>query len=137
MTDAPLAFWLALVDRLVEERFAAALEEHGITRMQWRILGVLTAGPATPDAVQAALTDLPPGEDDETPAEELGELIDSGWVTSDGELTITDRGTMAHDRVAEVVAGLRNTLTNGVTDEEQTATAAVLERMARNLGWTG
>ncbi len=89
MTDAPLAFWLALVDRLVEERFAAALEEHGITRTQWRILGVLTAGPATPDAVQAALTDLPASEDDETPAEELGELIESGWVTSDGDLTIT------------------------------------------------
>ncbi len=38
---------------------------------------------------------------------------------------------MAHDRVAEVVAGLRNTLTNGITDEEQAATAVVLERMAR------
>src|SRR6185436_8524242 len=37
-----LAYWLALVDRLVEERFSAALEEHGVTRLQWRIRWVLS-----------------------------------------------------------------------------------------------
>ncbi len=49
---------------------------------------------------------------------------------------ITDRGAAAHDRLADVVDELRATLTEGLTDEEQAATAVALERMARNLGWS-
>ena len=77
-----LAHWLALVDRLVEERFSAALEEHGVTRLQWRILVVLVDGPATADELETALAELPPTDSEETPAEELEELLDSGWVLS-------------------------------------------------------
>jgi hypothetical protein len=40
------------------------------------------------------------------------------------------------DRLADVVDELRATLTEGLTDEEQAATAVALERMARNLGWS-
>jgi len=33
MTDQrPIGFWLKLVDRLIDERFALTLEEHGVTR---------------------------------------------------------------------------------------------------------
>ena len=28
----PLGFWLKLVDSLIDEQFAATLEEHGVTR---------------------------------------------------------------------------------------------------------
>jgi hypothetical protein len=136
MAERPLAYWLALVDRLVEERFSAALEEHGVTRVQWRVLGVLASGPATAADLEGALTDMPPEPGGTTAAEELGELVDSGWVVADGSYTITDRGAAAYDRLADVVDELRATLTEGLTDEEQAATGVALERMARNLGWS-
>jgi DNA-binding MarR family transcriptional regulator len=132
-----LAFWLALVDRLVEERFSTALEEHGVTRTQWRILGALSEGGATAEQIDAALADMPPGADDETPAEELDELIESEWVVADGTFALTDRGRAAYERLDEVVVELRGSLIEGIGEEEQRATADVLERMARNLGWNG
>jgi DNA-binding MarR family transcriptional regulator len=135
MAERPLAFWLALVDRLVEERFSAALEEHGVTRVQWRVLNVLASGPASAADLEGALTDRPPAEGGSA-AEELAELVESGWVHTDGVYAITDRGAGAHDRLADVVDELRATLTQGLTDEEQSATAVALERMARNLGWS-
>lgn len=135
MAERPLAFWLALVDRLVEERFSSALEEHGVTRVQWRVLNVLASGAASGADLQGALTDMPPAEGGSA-EEELAELVESGWVHIDGVYTITDRGAGAHDRLADVVDELRATLTEGLTDEEQSATAIALERMARNLGWS-
>jgi DNA-binding MarR family transcriptional regulator len=136
MAEKPLAFWLALVDRLVEERFSAALEEHGVTRMQWRVLGVLAAGPASAEDLEGTLAELPGEEPGGSAAEELTELVESGWVTDDDGYRITERGAGAHARLAEVVEALRATLAEGLTDEEQAATAFALERMARNLGWS-
>lgn len=136
MADRPLAFWLALVDRLVEEKFSGALEEHGVTRIQWRVLGVLASGPASGTDLENALADMPPDEDGSSASDELTELVESGWVQSDGDYSITERGAAAHDRLADVVDELRATLTEGLTGEEQSATAVALERMARNLGWT-
>jgi DNA-binding MarR family transcriptional regulator len=140
MAERPLGFWLALVDSLVEERFSAALEEHGVTRTQYRVLGVLASGPASAADLDGALSDMPRDPDGITATEDLAELVDSGWVhavveSGDGSYTITDRGAAAHDRLADVVDDLRATLTEGLTDEEQAATAVALERMARNLGW--
>ena len=135
MADRPLAFWLALVDRLVEEKFSGALEEHGVTRTQWKVLGVLASGPASGADLEGALADMPPDSAGGSAADELAELVESGWVKSDGDYTITDRGLAAHDRLADMVDELRASLTVGLTDEEQAATADALERMARNLGW--
>ena len=115
-----LAYWLALVDRLVEERFSAALEEHGVTRLQWRILGVLSRGAANAEELDTALAELPPTDSDETPAEELDELMDSGWVLAgDGRFTLTERGQSAYDGLAEVVTELRTNLIDGIAPEEQ------------------
>jgi DNA-binding MarR family transcriptional regulator len=136
MADRPLAFWLALVDRLVEEKFSGALEEHGVTRTQWKVLTMLASGPASGADLERALADMPPDADGSSGADELAELVESGWVHSDGDYSITDRGAAAHDRLADVVDGLRATLTEGLTDEEQAAAAVSLERMARNLGWS-
>lgn len=135
MAEKPLAFWLALVDRLVEERFSSALEEHGVTRTQWRVLSVLASGPASAADLEGSLADMPT-EDGGPAADELAELVESGWVHSDGQYTITERGAAAYDRLADGVDELRATLIDGLTDEEQAATAVALERMARNLGWS-
>lgn len=136
MAERPLAYWLALVDRLVEESFAGALEEHGVTRTQYRVLGVLADGPTTAADLEAAMSDLPPDADGISAADELAELVESGWVVGGETYTITDRGTAAHARLDEMVDALRATLTAGLSDDEQAATAAALEQMARNLGWT-
>ncbi|MCU1534906.1 MAG: transcriptional regulator, partial [Glaciihabitans sp.] len=32
----PIGFWLKLVDRMIDEQFAATIEEHGVTRRQWQ-----------------------------------------------------------------------------------------------------
>lgn len=135
MAERPLAFWLALVDRLVEERFSSALEEHGVTRVQWRVLNVLASGAASGADLQGALTDMPPVEGGSA-EEELAELVESGWVLAGETYAITDRGAAAHERLTEGVEALRTTLTTGLSAEEQSATAAALERMARNLGWS-
>ncbi|HWM34850.1 MAG TPA: MarR family transcriptional regulator [Pseudolysinimonas sp.] len=135
MAEKPLAFWLALVDRLVEERFSSALEEHGVTRAQWRVLGVLASAPATASDLEAALAEMP-AEPGSSPADELAELVESGWVLAGESYAITDRGAAAHERLTEGVDALRTTLTTGLSAEEQSATASALERMARNLGWS-
>ncbi|MBX3195237.1 MAG: MarR family transcriptional regulator [Schumannella sp.] len=136
MAEQPLAFWLALVDRLVEERFSAALEEHGVTRTQWRILGVLGSGPASAAGLEGMLAEVPTDEPGSTATDELSELVESGWVTAGESYTLTERGAAAHDRIDDGIDALRATLTSGLSEQEQAATASALERMARNLGWT-
>jgi len=135
MATRTLASWLALVDRLVEQRFSGTLDEHGITRMQWRILTALGDGPATADQLDAALADLPAFDDDQTAAEQLDELVESGWVDSTGAYSLTERGRTAHGHIVDAVAELRLTALADVSADEEAAMIAVLERMARNLGW--
>lgn len=137
MSTRTLAYWLALVDRLVERGFAGALEEHGITRMQWRILTALGDGPATADQLDAALADLPAYDDDATAAEQLAELVESGWVEAADAYRLTERGRTAHRHILDAVAELRARVLTGITPEEEQSTIALLERMARNLGWEG
>ena len=135
MATRTLATWLALVDRLIERNFSAALDEHGITRMQWRILTALADGPATADQLDAALADLPAFDDDQTAAEQLDELVESGWVDADGTYSLTERGRTAQGHIVDAVAELRVTALADISPEEEAAMIAVLERMARNLGW--
>ncbi|QNO37426.1 MarR family transcriptional regulator [Protaetiibacter sp. SSC-01] len=135
MSTRTLAYWLALVDRLVERGFAGALDEHGITRMQWRILTVLGDGPATADQLDTALADMPAYDDDATAAEQLGELVESGWVEAADAYRVTERGRAAHGHILDAVAELRTRVLEGVSPEEEQTMIALLERMARNLGW--
>jgi len=135
MATRTLATWLALVDRLVERRFAGTLDEHGITRMQWRILTALAEGEQTADQLDASLADMPAFDDDQTAAEQLDELVESGWVDAAGAYSLTERGRTAHGHIVDAVAELRITALAGVSPEEESAMTAVLERMARNLGW--
>lgn len=137
MSTRTLAYWLALVDRLVERGFAGALEEHGVTRMQWRILTALAEGPATADQLDVALADLPAYDDDATAAEQLDELVESGWVDAADAYRLTERGISAHGHILDAVAELRGRVLTDIAPEEEQTMIALLERMARNLGWDG
>lgn len=139
----PIGFWLKLVDRLIDEQFASTLEEHGVTRRQWQLLNVLSQEPSTADQLDAAVAPFLSASSAADPAEpessteHLAELLDSEWVTHfDGIYTLTDRGRSAFDKLAEVVAINRTNATEGLTPEQYNETLAVLERVARNLGWS-
>ena len=59
----PLDFWLRLVDDLLSKSFGSALEEHGLTRRQWAMVNLLSAGPAGRADLDAVLAPfLPPPE---------------------------------------------------------------------------
>ncbi|NQX12358.1 MarR family transcriptional regulator [Microbacteriaceae bacterium VKM Ac-2855] len=134
----PIGYWLKLVDRLIDERFAETLDEHGVTRRQWQLLNVLSRGPGTTEQLDAAVAPFLQDDDGESAAEHLTELVESGWITAgDAGFAITERGTLAFTRLAEVVAANRTAATQGLTQEQYDETLRVLEVLARNLGWQG
>ena len=137
MTDQrPIGFWLKLVDRLIDEKFAETLDEHGVTRRQWQLLTVLSRGPATLAQLDLAVAPFLSDGKNESSAEHLSELIESGWVdaTATGYET-TERGSAAYNRLAEVVNANRAKASEGVTEQEYRDTIDVLERLAVNLGY--
>ena len=136
-TPRPIGFWLKLVDSKIDEQFASTLDEHGVTRRQWQLLNVLTQEPATEERLDAAVAPFLSAEDGESSAEHLAELVDSGWVAlMRSQYELTERGRAALDRLSDVVATQRTLVTEGLTQQQYDDTLAVLERMARNLGWT-
>lgn len=137
MTDVrPIGFWLKLVDRLIDEQFGTTLEEHGVTRRQWQLLNVLSRGPSNVDELDAAVAPFLNTDDSESSADHLVELIESEWVAEQPEgFGLTERGSVAFSRLTEVVAEQRTLMTQGVSETEYEQTIAVLERIARNLGY--
>lgn len=134
----PIGFWLKLVDRLIDEQFASTLEEHGVTRRQWQLLNVLAREASTVEQLDAAVAPFLSAADQESSVEHLGELVESGWVTTTATTyDITDRGRGAFERLAEVVSVQRTVMAEGVSEQEYEQTIAVLERLARNLGYEG
>ncbi|MBC7518186.1 MAG: MarR family transcriptional regulator [Microbacteriaceae bacterium] len=88
--------------------------------------------------------DLPLGHsahpDIDSPAEtlvtELDELIESDWVVEvSGSLSLTPRGEISHEKIAQLVDTIREAMSAEVSETDYAATSRTLERMARNLGW--
>jgi DNA-binding MarR family transcriptional regulator len=138
MTDQrPIGFWLKLVDRLIDERFADTLEEHGVTRRQWQLLNVLSREQATGAQLDAALAPFLSAVDGETVNEHLAELVDSGWVVlSPSGYSLADSGRTALAALASTVDRTRAITAEGVSEQQYAQTLGALERMARNLGWS-
>ncbi|GAA1415917.1 hypothetical protein AUR04nite_32730 [Glutamicibacter uratoxydans] len=133
----PLGYWLKLVDSLIDEQFAATLEEHGVTRRQWQVLNLLEQQPATEAELIAGLSPFfaSPDEPDSV-AEHLNELVESGWIThADGEYSITDRGHTSLMKLSELVERIRTQSGADLDGSEYDAVVAALEKIARNLGW--
>jgi hypothetical protein len=131
----PIGFWLKLVDSQIDEQFASTLEEHGVTRRQWQLLNVLSTERATAEQLDAAVAPFL-SEGDEASTDHLAELVESGWIAAGAEYELTERGRAAFERLADVVATQRTRATEGLTQQQYDDTLAVLERMARNLGWS-
>jgi|SRR5690554_5961039 len=138
VTQRPIGFWLKLVDRLIDERFAAIIEEHGVTRRQWQLLNVLQSGSTTIDQLDEAIAPFVEPGTEETAAEHLAELVDSEWLTMEGPVyALTERGLAAFQRLQVVVDSLRDQTSEGLTQDQYDTTLTALERMAVNLGWQG
>lgn len=136
--NRPIGFWLRLVDGLISEQFEATVEEHGITRRQWQIMNVLAEHPATPAELDESLKPFFRQTPDESSAEHLEELIESGWVAEkSGSFELTGQGRKSLAALGEVVDRNRRQITQGIAEEEYEAALDVLQRMARNLGWQG
>ena len=93
---------------------------------------------APSDTLDAASGDSETSADDpaETSASHLAELVESEWVRLAGSVyELTERGRIALERLSGVVDAQRTLATEGVTPDQYEQTVAVLERVARNLGW--
>jgi DNA-binding MarR family transcriptional regulator len=143
-TVRPIGFWLKLVDRLIDDGFGRTLDEHGVTRRQWQLLNILDANAATGEQLSSAIRPFLQGDaaaaaetgEPATAEENLEELIESDWVVLEGEFyALTDRGRTLFEKLRVVVTGMRDQVSEGVSEADYATTLATLERMAANLGW--
>jgi DNA-binding MarR family transcriptional regulator len=129
----PIGFWLKLVDRLIDTRLEMSL--GGLSRRHWQVLNVVRQGRTSQTEIDARVRPFIGSEG--TTAREVADLQQRGWVTSATDaLELTELGTNEFARLHELVSADRTTLMIDVAPEEYASTVSVLERMARNLGWT-
>ena len=133
----PLGYWLKLVDSLIDEQFAATLEEHGVTRRQWQVLNLLEHRPATEAELSAGLLPFFASPDEpQSITEHLAELVESGWIVlADGTYSITARGHISLLKLSDLVERIRTQSGQDLDGSEYDAVVASLEKIARNLGW--
>ena len=132
----PVDFWLRLLDRLINEHFGKALDEHGITRQQWEVVNLLSREPASQDELAEALARFHRDVQPTTLTEELSELEDSGWLMRrEQEYELTELGQTSYRRLEPVLRATDEEIGRGISREDYAATLEVLERMAINLGW--
>lgn len=66
----------------------------------------------------------------------LHKLRERGLASLDGDrYHLTSQGAAGFDRLLDKVSASRRAMADGIEPDEYRATLAVLERMARNLGW--
>jgi hypothetical protein len=134
----PLGFWLKLLDQLIDAQFVALLDEHGVSRRQWQLLNVVASGTgATRPQLRAALAPFLTQEEPEAWERALSGLLAGRWLEQRADLLVlTEEGQTSYRRLREVVGRNRGSVTQGISEAEYDQTLQVLERMARNLGWT-
>jgi hypothetical protein len=129
----PIGFWLKLLDRLLDTRLEASLD--GLSRRHWQVLNVVPQGRAGQAEIDARVRPFIGSEG--TTAREVADLQQRGWLTTGtAMLELTELGTNEFERLLTLVSADRTTLMIGITPDEYASTVSVLERMARNLGWT-
>jgi len=138
-TEQLLSYWLNMVDTLLTQRVNESLAEHGLTRAQWQLMNALTTRPQSTEELAHALPMSVAGADEgpRTVKEHLDELVESGWLVTEGDLyTLTSTGRTSGERVAAVVEELRADITEGLDERQYETVMSALQTMARNLGWT-
>jgi hypothetical protein len=130
----PIGFWLKLVDRLIDDRLDTTLAEYGLTRRHWQILNVARREPVTIADIDDRLRPfLDAGTGSVAPV--VADLVSDGWLVDDGHIRLTTEAAGRFDELLAAVSADRRTVADGIDPGDFQTTMAVLERMARNLGW--
>ncbi|GAB3596572.1 MarR family winged helix-turn-helix transcriptional regulator [Microbacterium tumbae] len=120
-TNRPLGYWLKAADRLMAAEFAAAFQDEGLTRRDWRLLNAVDDGA---------------DRERRLPEHKLERLIERDWIArTDGGWALTDEGRAAKERLGAVVDGIRRKVADAVSPEDYATTLAALEQIARAYGW--
>lgn len=128
---------LVLAHGFLEQRTTAVLDGHGVTRLQYRILMLLSGEPTSLDDLER-FTDDVARDDDETPASTIAELAESGWIAGDATaFRLTAAGDDALGHLADGLSGIRTEMLAGVDAGDEEHVEALLLRIARNLGYEG
>jgi hypothetical protein len=132
----PIGFYLKHLDTLLDREFEHALAGLGLTRRHWQVLHNLAA--VGPFGAAALAEKLRPfwGEGAITLDAVTSDLTAREWISYDagtGTYVATPVGVEAHVEVEGIVKETRVRLLDGVTDDEYTATVAVLARMCTNM----
>ena len=118
---------------MIDKRLEASL--GGLSRRHWQVLNVLRQGRTSQAEIDARVRPFIGSEG--TTAQEVADLLQRGWLISGtATLELTELGTSELARCLELVSADRTTLMIGIAPEDYASTVSVLERMARNLGWT-
>ena len=132
----PIGFWLKLVDRLIDESLDAALADAGLTRRHWQVLNLLERGDVTGEDADDQLRPFL-SDHELTTRPVFEDLIGRGWAMRDGErFRLTTEGVTSLAPVRATITETRRAAAAGIDVESYQATLAVLERIARNLGWS-
>lgn len=133
--ERPVGFWLKLVDRLIDERLDATLAQDGLTRRGWQVLNLVRRDATTLAAIDDRLRPFL-GRDEPTAAPVVDELRIHGWLERrDGRLAMTADGAARFADLHARVSADRRALAADIDAAEYQRAIAVLEKMARNLGW--
>lgn len=122
----PLGFWLRTVDHLISRAFAQALAAEDVNRRDWMLLNALSGAVDVPGFADKLARR----------SRRLDDFIERGWVAETGSgWELTDEGRAAHERLADIVQGLRERVAGAVSPDEFATMTASLESIARELGW--
>ncbi len=132
----PVGYWLKVVDRLIESGFEEVLARDGLTRRHWQVLNVVHAGPADDEAVAQVLSAFEPAFEGPVGSGELVLLTSRRWLRREPDGYVFTEDGEEHFRVLEErVAAFRQSVVEGVSEQDYATAIGVLEQVARNLGW--
>ena len=129
-----VAYWVNLVDALVEQAADDAFDDSGLTRRHWQVFTVIADGVRSVSDADERLSTVLGGRGSTYSL--VDDLRRRGWVSgADTELLVTVAGEEAYDELRAIVARNRERIASGIAARDYEVTVATLERIARNLGW--
>lgn len=128
--------WARVVDTLVAREIDAQFTAAGASRRDLRVLNMLSGERELSEHMRERL---------ERRGGRLWSLADRGWITrADAEATrangltwqLTDAGVAARERLTAITESVRDRVEGSVSPEDLATTAASLEAIATEFGWT-
>ncbi|MCK2239721.1 MULTISPECIES: MarR family winged helix-turn-helix transcriptional regulator [unclassified Crossiella] len=136
----PVGYWTGLAHETVIRHIHQTHGTLGVTQRHWMTLNALVRHEG--GLTRAEVTDylrqyLTPqiGEVATYPAV-LDDLLDKGWIAvgAGGRLTLTEAGVDGRARLADLTAGIRGRLHDGVSEADYATAVRVLRRIIGNAG---